>query len=72
VNHELRSMDRGLPGAGTGRSRVFPGSCSLAAIALTAYGLHRWPVERVTTYRNSGSEFVRSADPVDRVLGTAD
>jgi hypothetical protein len=54
------------------RSRVFLVSCLLAALALCCYGLQRWPVERVTTYRRAGSDFVKSADPVDRVLGTAD
>lgn len=55
-----------------GRLRVLFASCFLAAIALGAYGMHRWPAEGVTTYRNSGSEFVRSARPADRLLGTAD
>jgi hypothetical protein len=54
------------------RSRALLISCLLSASALTLYGLHRWPVERVSRYRGAGSEFVRGANPVDQLLGTVD
>jgi len=54
-----------------GRWRVFGACCTLAAIVLSAYGMHRWPAQRVDSEWGK-SEFIRSADPADRHLGTAD